>query len=119
MLNKFFMCQWNYPVKNDWTTQVRSDLEDFNLNVDLTDLKSKSKTTFKKIIKLKMKEYSLEYLNNLKEKHSKMENLTYSKLKLQNYLNKKIYQSSQLKTCSDGELELLISRITTKVATCH
>ena len=83
------MCQWNYPVKNDWTTQVRSDLEDLNFNVDLTDLKSKSKTTFKKIVKLKIKEFSLDYLNNLKEKHSKMENLTYSKLKLQNYLKQK------------------------------
>ena len=33
-----------------------------------------------------MKDYALHYLNNIKEGHSKMENLVYIKLKLQNYL---------------------------------
>ena len=33
-----------------------------------------------------MKEYSLEYLNSIKERHSKMDNLIYPELKLQKYL---------------------------------
>ena len=36
-----------------------------------------------------MKEYSLQYLNNQKENHSKMKNLNYPQLKLQNYLKQR------------------------------
>ena len=33
-----------------------------------------------------MKEYSLDYLNSINERHSKMDNLIYPELRLQNYL---------------------------------
>ena len=56
------------------------------MDMTLEDIKSKSKNVFKKMVKTKMKEFSLNYLNTLKEKHSKMDNLVYPKLKTQNYL---------------------------------
>jgi hypothetical protein len=37
------------------------------------------------MVKIKAKEYTLEYLLKLKGKHSKMNNLSYSELKLQDY----------------------------------
>ena len=37
-------------------------------------------------MKIKSKEYALNYLLGLKMKHSKMDNLVYNKLKLQSYL---------------------------------
>ena len=40
-------------------------------------------------MKKKSKEYALEYLLKLKSKHSKMENLDYIDLNLQNYLKSK------------------------------
>ena len=40
-------------------------------------------------MKVKSKEYALEYLLKLKSKHSKMENLEYLELNLQNYLKTK------------------------------
>ena len=75
-----------YPVRNDWVHQVREDLADFNLEVDLDQLTKMSKNVFKKMVKKKLKEYSLEYLTTIKEKHSKMDQLVYPKLKIQNYL---------------------------------
>ena len=86
MLFRFFEAQWKYPVKNDWVNQVKEDLVDFDLDLNLDDIKTKSKNVFKKMVKNKMKEFSLNYLNKLKEKHSKMDNLVYPKLKTQNYL---------------------------------
>ena len=38
------------------------------------------------MVKKKMRDYALNYLNTLKEKHSKMDNLSYPKLRVQNYL---------------------------------
>ena len=49
-------------------------------------MKKRSHDSFKRYVKIKTKEYSLDYLLKLKEKHSKMENLDYIELKLQNYL---------------------------------
>ena len=61
MLSKVFKSQWNYPVKDDWTLEVKKNLEELE-----TDL-------------------SLEEINN-QDSHKKMENLHYTDLKLQNYL---------------------------------
>ena len=42
MLSRFFKAQWDYPVRNDKTRQVRSDLEEFGINLDLDGIESKS-----------------------------------------------------------------------------
>ena len=52
--------------------------------MDLEQVKKQSKNSFKKMVKKKMRNYALDYLNNLKEKHSKMDNLLYIELKMQN-----------------------------------
>ena len=38
------------------------------MNMDLEQVKKQSKNSFKKMVKKKMRNYALEYLNNLKEK---------------------------------------------------
>ena len=86
MLSRFFHSQWRFPIKNDWVNQVQDDLKDFNMNHKLSELKLISKTSWKKKVKLNMKEYSLDLLNKIKGNHSKMEELFYPELRLQNYL---------------------------------
>ena len=58
MLYKFFKAQWNHPTANDWTEQAKQDLIDFGLNLDLDCISSKSKWSFKNLIKIKAKEYA-------------------------------------------------------------
>ena len=87
MLSKVFKIQWKYPVKDDWILQVQQDLKDFGIVLNLEEIKGKSPYTFEKHVKIKSKEFALEQLLKLKSKHSKMENLDYSELKLQKYLN--------------------------------
>ena len=86
MLNRVFQAQWKYPVKDDWTITVKQDLIDLKINLSLEEMKGKSDWSFKKLVKIKTKEYALEYLLNIKQKHSKMDNLKYVELKTQNYL---------------------------------
>ena len=86
MLSKVFQIQWKYPVKDDWVLQVQTDLIDMNIVMDLEEIRRKSSYAFKKLVKIKSKEFALEQLLKLKSKHSKMENLNYTELKLQNYL---------------------------------
>ena len=83
--------QWENSLKNDWTLQVREDLEDLCIPVDLEFIKSKSQDSFKRLVKVKAREYALDELNKVKTGHSKMDNIYYPKLEMQHYLkNEKI-----------------------------
>ena len=71
MLYKVFHAQWKYPVKDDWTITVKQDLKDLNINLSLDEMKRKTEWNFKRLVKVKTKEYALQYLLKLKQKHSK------------------------------------------------
>ena len=86
MLYKVFYAQWKYPVKNDWTITVKQDLKDLKIDLSLDEIKRKTNWSFKKLVKVKTKEFALDYLLKLKERHSKMNSLEYQELKIQNYL---------------------------------
>jgi hypothetical protein len=87
MLSKFFYDQWNYPgTKNEWTEQVKKDLLEFDIKVDIEWIKSKSKSSFKTFVKKKTKEVAAKTLKQVKESHSKMSNLEYTDLEMQVYL---------------------------------
>ena len=85
MLYKVFMTQWKFPVKDDWTDMVKQDLKDLKIGLSLEEIRGKTELSFKNLIKIKTKEYTLEFLLKMKQKHSKMMNLDYKELKIQNY----------------------------------
>ena len=86
MLSQFFEAQKKYPSADDWTLQVAKDLKEFGIPENYKYIRSKSKDSFKELVKIRMKEYTLKYLLDVKQEHSKMDNLSYSELKLQPYL---------------------------------
>ena len=86
MLYKFFMAQWEDPVRQDWTELVKADLDDLGIKLSLEEIERKSKMSFKNLVKIKIKEFALDSLNMVKIKHSKMDNILYTELKIQDYL---------------------------------
>ena len=86
MLYKFFIAQWEDPIKKDWVEQVRTDLEDLGIKLNLDEIEMKSEMTFKKMVKVKIKEFALDSLNEMKYEHSKMDNVIYTELNIQTYL---------------------------------
>ena len=87
MLSSFFKAQWEYPSKkNEWTEQVKIDLGQLGLSDNLNWIKKKSKLAFKTLVKKQVSEVALIELLNLKETHSKMANLEYTSLEMQDYL---------------------------------
>ena len=53
MLTKFFHVQWKYPSPGEWTEQVKVDLADFGIEMDLDTIRSSSIYSFKNIVKKK------------------------------------------------------------------
>jgi len=86
MLYRVFITQWLYPCNGDWTQQVKSDLADLGLDSSLQWLESKSKLTFKQIIKKSLSEFTLKKLLKKKDLSKKLANLSYNELKTQEYL---------------------------------
>ena len=75
MLYQFFITQWTNPTKGDWTEEVKENLVEFEIQADFQFLKSKSKDSFKKLVKTQAKKYAFKKLKEEKAKHSKMKNL--------------------------------------------
>ena len=69
MLYKFFMAQWEDPVRQDWTELVKADLDDLGIKLSLEEIERKSKMSFKNLVKIKIKEFALDSLNMVKIKH--------------------------------------------------
>ena len=60
---------------------------DLNIKMSIEEIGEKSDYSFRRLVKIRGKEYALEYLLKLKSKHSKMENLDYLELKMKNYFS--------------------------------
>ena len=78
MSYSFFLTQWENPSKGDWTEQVKAYLIYFNIPIDFDYIHSKSKETFKKIVKSKSKELTWDSLMSQKENHKKLRKLVYT-----------------------------------------
>ena len=98
MVYSFFITQWYKPCKGDWTEQVKEDLSDFKIPPSLEYVGEKSKYCFKKLVKQRAKQFTLDKLLVKKAKHSKMINLNYSELKMQDYFMKEDFDNYQKKT---------------------
>ena len=99
MLLKFFMVQWEQGRAGDWSEEVKKDLTDFGIPQDLQFIRSKSKLVFNKLVKNKARQFELNRLVELKNSRnsSKMKDLFYIELKMQEYLELKDMSASQAK----------------------
>ena len=77
----------------DFSEIVREDCEDIGLNMTENDISKHTKQRFKALIKLKVRNAAFQYLRENQEKHSKMQKLKYSTLKLQEYLFSPIFNN--------------------------
>ena len=93
LLFKFFQAQKNDPVKGDWTEQAQFDMQDINLKLTMTEIKSLSQDSFRNTVKKAVEKAALAWLLSEKAKRSKLKELEYRKLECQNYL-----RSTELET---------------------
>ena len=98
MLYQIFSVQWNQPTKNDWTNLVKQDLQDFKIEMNLSNIKKKSAFTFKNLVRKKANEFEFNQLMKTKQSHSKLNSLEYSKLEIQNYLKLRNMNTAEAQT---------------------
>ena len=57
-----------------------------DIHYSFEDISAIGENTFKELVKQKVNEKALEYLNGIKQNQSKMNNIFYKELKMQEYL---------------------------------
>ena len=80
---KFFKLQLEKPTKGDWVSQCKKDLSELNIRENFEEITNMQKVTFLNIIKEKLKENALKYLN--KKKGSKGKEIEYNGLEMAEY----------------------------------
>ena len=86
LLKRFFEAQCDQPIRGDWVSTVKQDLAELEISLSFEEIERISKDAFKELVKKKVKKGALEYLQKLKQTHSKAKNLSYDELDLQMYL---------------------------------
>ena len=81
---KFFNAQMENSTKADWTSQIKKDLTELEINLEIKDIKLMSKNKFKKHITKKIEIAALKYLKLLIK--TKGKELQYKQIEMQDYL---------------------------------
>ena len=65
------------------------------INFDINEIRNTGIDIFKKKVKAKMRDVALTYLKNLQQTHSKIKDIKYEKLKIQDYLKSPLFSNSE------------------------
>ena len=76
---------------------MKADLIDFKIQPNLNEIRSKSKDSFKKYVKIKAMEFEFSQLTQQKTHNSKIAGLSYNKLEMQTYFNLENMSAAQAK----------------------
>ena len=83
LIRKIYETQKQNPSAGDFSELVRNDLTEIGMNMSDRQISQLNKQKFKLIVKNKIKDAALNYLKEVKRKHSKMQSLSYEIYQLQ------------------------------------
>ena len=95
MVFNVFQSQCENRTKRDWVTTVINDMEVLGLNVTFSEIQAMTKIKWKNIVKNRIKENSLKYLENMKQKYSKVMDLKHMNLTIQKYFLPTVQEISE------------------------
>ena len=95
MLYKFFETQRKTKKPKDWICTVQQNIKDLGLEETFQEIRNMKKSTLKRMLNIAITKKAFERLLEMKEKHSKLKNVKYSNLKMQNYLKPSRVKSTQ------------------------
>ena len=86
ILYKFLSAQQLSSSRTDWIRQVRKDMSEIKLEISDVEIENMSKEMFKKIVKQKIENCAVKYLQEIKNSHSKTSQLQITKFQSAEYL---------------------------------
>ena len=97
-MREVYEAQKHDPIEGDYIELVLKDANEIGVVIDENKMSKMKKEDFKNVVKTKVRHAALKYLNNLKQKHSKVRNIIYTELELQTYLKSPVFTSDNNST---------------------
>ena len=97
LIFKFFKAQLENPVKGDWSEQVKSDISEIDLKLTMEEISMLSRESFRTKLKKAINAAAFKWLMEEKVNKSKLKDLNYEKLEMQNYLGINNLETSEKK----------------------
>ena len=86
MVSKVFKATCENPLQKDFVNTCKSYLEQIKIDLSFEQIRQMSVYKFKKLVKQKIQEAAFEYLIKKKNGQTKIQDVQYSKLEIQEYL---------------------------------
>ena len=96
LVKEIYNAQKESPVDGDFCKLVAADMDQINMNMSESQISNMKKEAFKQLVKKKVTNAALKRLLQIKENHSKMNQLSYSKLQIQEYLKNPLFDSESM-----------------------
>ena len=92
LIREVYNAQKEDPIPGDFVYLVKKDANEINIDIqDEKRIEEMNSGCYKAIVKNKIREASLNYLEDIKSKHSKLENLKYDKLEISQYMRSPLF----------------------------
>ena len=95
LTRRILEAQINDPTDGDFIQLVKNDFQMAGINFDINEIRNTGIDIFQKKVKAKMRDVALTYLKNLQQTHSKIKDIKYEKLKIQDYLKSPLFSNSE------------------------
>ena len=86
MIYQVFQATSENPIKNDFVNLCKKYLQTLKIELSFTEIEYLSKSKFKKIVKEKVTTAAFDYLMRVKLKQTKICDINYEKLEMEEYL---------------------------------
>ena len=95
LIARVYNVQKEKPSKGDWSSIIKSDMETIGLKMSENEIAEIGQTKFKTIVKKLVRNAAFKHLQEKKEKHTKIRNIEYKELKLQNYYESRLFTAEE------------------------
>ena len=107
MIHTFLMAQLSDPTRLDWGEAVLKNKAEFDISLSLQEIKLMSEMSFKGLVQKKEVSHRLRYLNELKEKQTKVLHISHNVLKMADYLTPNGITNSEAKFLFNARTRML------------
>jgi hypothetical protein len=86
LIQRFFHAQFNNPTKGDWCQAVKDSMSDIDLQLNFSEIRILTQDKLRSLVVKGCRNSALQYLNEVKAKHSKVLHLDHNRWETQAYL---------------------------------
>ena len=97
MIYNFLQAQMENPVKGDWILDVKKNLEELKLNLEIEETMVMSKLKFRKLVHEAVRSKAFSDLLELKNSHKKVKHISYDHFEMHKYFLSKCLSNQEEK----------------------